>query len=219
MYWNCWQKSRCPLIISVYLPTRGYKDSIQKFIEVFDRLYEIVQKYQSSHDIIIGGDINENLENEKANEILKHTQDFILESGLKYICAGATYINPKGADCSEIDYFLHSNDLQISPKSVITDLHSNVSDHYPISIRVQRTFTKTCVKKNTSTCASSKVNWDKIDKKKYAETVSNKLNSLNSLFTGANLNAGEVVCKLCDALKGASLSCCPDKNITPPNQS
>ena len=50
------------LIISVYLPTKGCHD-LEEFQDCVDQLYEISQKYGRSHDILIGGDFNEDINN------------------------------------------------------------------------------------------------------------------------------------------------------------
>jgi exonuclease III len=46
------------LIISAYLPTRGNYE-VDVFMDGIDQLYEIFQKFKDTHDILIGGDLNE----------------------------------------------------------------------------------------------------------------------------------------------------------------
>ena len=46
------------LIISAYLPTRGNYE-VDVFMDCIDQLYEIFQKFKDTHDILIGGDMNE----------------------------------------------------------------------------------------------------------------------------------------------------------------
>ena len=53
-------KQRPLLIVSVYLPTKGCHD-LEEYIDSIDQLFEIYQKYNLTHDILIGGDINEDL--------------------------------------------------------------------------------------------------------------------------------------------------------------
>ena len=47
-------ESRC-LLISLYMPSRGITNCDVEFQECVDLLSEIVEKYQTSHEIIIGG--------------------------------------------------------------------------------------------------------------------------------------------------------------------
>ena len=60
-----------------------------------------------------------------------------------------TFVNSKGEDCSEIDYFLidkimHSN----ARKRILDSMATNTSDHHPITITVQFT-PKSISNKNT----------------------------------------------------------------------
>ncbi|CAC5413930.1 unnamed protein product [Mytilus coruscus] len=49
------------LFISIYLPSTGSRDHYEEFIDTIDQLNEIVLKYQDTHYMIIGGDLNEDL--------------------------------------------------------------------------------------------------------------------------------------------------------------
>ena len=49
------------LIISVYMPCKVLTDNIEDFRDCVDQLHEIVTKYKTTHRIIFGGDINEEL--------------------------------------------------------------------------------------------------------------------------------------------------------------
>jgi hypothetical protein len=46
------------LVASVYLPSKGSHDKVDEFYDCIDQLYEIYQRYQGTHTIIIGGDLN-----------------------------------------------------------------------------------------------------------------------------------------------------------------
>jgi hypothetical protein len=60
------------LVASVYLPSKGSHAYVDEFYDCIDQLYEIYQKYQGTHKIIIGGDLNEDLNNEKTNKRKKY---------------------------------------------------------------------------------------------------------------------------------------------------
>ena len=51
-------------MLSVYLPAKGSKYHLVEYQETIDQMCELYQKYEGIHKIIIGGDINEDL-NEK----------------------------------------------------------------------------------------------------------------------------------------------------------
>ena len=65
------------LVASVYLPSKRSHDYVDEFYDCIDQLYEIYQKYQGTHKIIIGGDLNEDLNNEKTNKKKKYVLDVI----------------------------------------------------------------------------------------------------------------------------------------------
>ena len=50
------------LLTSVYLPAKGSKNHLTEYQEAIDQLYELHQKYNETHKIIIGGDINEQVQ-------------------------------------------------------------------------------------------------------------------------------------------------------------
>jgi exonuclease III len=55
------------LIINVYLPTKSNNDQFDTYSDCFDQLYEIVQKYSTTHEMIIAGDFNEDLSTKISN--------------------------------------------------------------------------------------------------------------------------------------------------------
>ena len=72
-------------------------------------IYELIQKYQPSHYIIIGGDLNEDLTNSVQDNRKQYLIEFIDECNLKWTSDRKTFINVNGIDCSETDYFLIDN--------------------------------------------------------------------------------------------------------------
>ena len=97
------------IIISVYLPAVGSKNHQVEYHECIDELYEIYQKYINSHAIILGGDINKDLNNYKPKNSRKdYLKKFIHELNLQYENQGYsihTFTNSKGCECSELDFF------------------------------------------------------------------------------------------------------------------
>lgn len=49
------------LVVSLYLPCRGSNNHFSELCECMDQLNEILETYESTHHIIIGGDFNENI--------------------------------------------------------------------------------------------------------------------------------------------------------------
>jgi exonuclease III len=107
------------LVASVYLPSKGSHDYVDEFYDCIDQLYEIYQRYQGTHTIIIGGDLNEDLNNEKTNKMNKYLWHFIKECGLSYDNSANTFIKPNGEECSELDYFLHTINYKFCTKKEV----------------------------------------------------------------------------------------------------
>jgi hypothetical protein len=68
--------------MSAYLPAKGCKDHIVEYQETIDQLFEIIQKYNSTHQILIGGDINEDLNHKTGTVRNNYIQDFISDCNL-----------------------------------------------------------------------------------------------------------------------------------------
>lgn len=199
------------LISSVYLPTRGYKDSIQTFRESIDQMYEIVQKFQSTHTLIFGGDFNEDLRKQlKNDERSECLMEFMNECYLDYLSTGHTYVNPRGEDCSEIDYFVFSKHCysMFSTKTILRDLDTNVSDHYPIAIEVSITLLKTKVTEKPIE-ELRKINWDKVDHDLYRAMVSDGVKSLLNMNLLNNINSEQMSVLTCNVLSEAAKKSAP----------
>ena len=93
----------CPLlIICVYMSCNGEKDNYQLFTETTDQLQEIIYTYQSSHDIIIGGDFNENALLRNSSKGSDYLHKFIEDNELSTTVTDHTFIHPNGKDVSTI---------------------------------------------------------------------------------------------------------------------
>ena len=94
------------LIICVYMPTSGGSEKTIEYHETVDLLNELLQRYQNTYYIVIGGDINEDLSSKAVNSRKKYILDFIDEYNLIFTMDRKSFVNSKGQDCFEIDYFL-----------------------------------------------------------------------------------------------------------------
>ena len=95
-------------------------------------------------DILIGGDINEDISRNKSDNRAKYIQQLIQDCHLQVCSAGKTYVNPNGQACNEIDYFLYNRntDRKFSDKIILDKLERNTSDHYHLQrqSRIQKYF-------------------------------------------------------------------------------
>ena len=122
------------VVISAYMPCKGLHDNVDEFQDSLAQLQEIIQKFKSSHFILLGGDFNECLTSQKATKRLTSIRKFLAENQLSWQQTGKTYIGPNGVETSTIDYIFYSLSIQdqVCGSRVMDDFAPNVSDHYPI---------------------------------------------------------------------------------------
>ena len=79
-------------------------------------------------------------------------------------------MNNDGVDTSLIDYIFFNEKLdRKSPRITrLEDIHSSVSDHYPVACTLHLEITEN-TKKIVTFPLPSKVKWDKVDKDQYKE--------------------------------------------------
>ncbi|CAG2193575.1 unnamed protein product [Mytilus edulis] len=183
--------SKPTIIMSVYLPTKSTTDSKIIFDDCIDQLYEIVQKYKETHDIVIGGDFNEDIVKETNNSKRKIALlEFMKECKLTTNHKGPTFINTSGADVSEIDYFLHSN-IELQPSKRITDHPVNVSDHHPILLQMQCYLTQHA--QQTSNNQKLKIKWEKLDKQQYTDIISKEIIKYSDMLENDNESIDQII--------------------------
>ena len=72
------------LLVLAYMPCNGMQVCVNEFEDTLDQLSKITAKY-SSHQIIIGGDFNEDIiEPNKTSKSLQLLRNFLLENKLSY---------------------------------------------------------------------------------------------------------------------------------------
>ena len=184
---------------------------------------EICLKFQNSHDIVIGGDLNEDLNKlnqDKPAKRLLLLKKFIDTFSLQYSTTEKTYISPTGVECSEIDYFLvKSTQLVHSPKLVLTDMATNTSDHHPIMINiVAPTIPKDhSAKKKQVNKTPTRIKWDKVNIVDYQQAIVELMND-NSMPNIDPPNEVEEECKnLINVLRTAGIQVAPQRKLRKSN--
>ena len=147
------------LLISVYCPTKNSPDTLDSFDDCFDQLYEIIQKFKNSHKIIIGGDFNEDIAKGLKSDRMNIVSNFMSDCELITQIKGPTFVNVYGQEVSELDYFMYREETRIKSMKKITDLATNVSDHYPVAMSFEADITHTNFTKQET--VSKKFLWDK----------------------------------------------------------
>ena len=95
--------------VCVYLPCNGEKESYHTFVKTIEQLQEIVTTFQSTYDIIIGRDFNENaIQLSK----IKRFHKFLQENQFSTRQTEPTFIHPNGRDVYNIDFFLNKSSMK-----------------------------------------------------------------------------------------------------------
>ena len=165
-------------IISIYLPCKSSDSHYANFKECVDILHEIFETYENTHQIIIGGDFNENILEGIEAQRKKYINDFMSDHQLCAVKVGLIYVHPSGQATSAIDYMLYQEKHEREVLKIQKlDAVANVSDHQPIQLQYKFDHIR---KRQKQLCNhSSKVNWNKIDKQTYQETLNNNINMIN----------------------------------------
>ena len=171
------------LLISAYMPCRGLLDNIEDYSDCLDQLSEIVTKYSSTHKIILGGDMNEDIVNRGQSVRSQLLKEFLNCSNLDTRDTEKTYINPDGSLVYTLDYIFYSEDLVDNVEQVKTleGLYTNVSDHIPVVCEVHYQLDKIdTASKNVNLQSSSKILWKKLDHERYNKNLSRTLENINT---------------------------------------
>ena len=79
-------KTNIPILcISTYLPSKVENDRYEEYSECIDQIFEIIQKYQNSHEIVIGGDFNENISKNNNSRRASKLKELITDCDFKSI--------------------------------------------------------------------------------------------------------------------------------------
>ena len=96
------------LIVCVYMPCNGEKDSYHAFADCIDQLNELILRFQITHDIIIG-DFNEKAIVNNGSKRSQTFHTFLKENELETKKKpGFTFVHPNGRDTSAIDFYIQT---------------------------------------------------------------------------------------------------------------
>ncbi|CAC5360985.1 unnamed protein product [Mytilus coruscus] len=202
------------LLISVYLPSTGSHNHYEEFLDTIDQLNEIVLKYQDTHYMIIGGDLNEDLGNiDRINKRKDYLEKFVKEAGLKYENEGKTFVKVNGEECSELDYFLHKlGRIKPTNKQVISSIMNNTSDHLSIKMKILYGISNDADCKNlTSDCTNRAIRWDKDDIDLYAAMTNEQSDAILNMPLDTLEQATSVLEQVHEFLNDAAVTCASNK--------
>ena len=123
-------------LINAYMPTNG-TDSHTEYSECLDIIFDIIDRYQNSHKIILVGDLNATLQEYRSNKQDKLLKKFVSEMKLttgKEMPEEHTFFHHAGNSSSQIDYIL-VQDLDIMADYVIEEKsYANTSAHTAVKV-------------------------------------------------------------------------------------
>ena len=127
------------VLISVYMSCRGITDNYTEFKNTLDQLSVILSQYVPTHQIIIGGDLNEDITLSANGARAQTLRGFIEEPELTTQPTKPTFIIPAGAEVSTNYYFLYNHTLSdgITSQRRLDAVITNVSDHYLIELSAE----------------------------------------------------------------------------------
>ncbi|KAK3099305.1 hypothetical protein FSP39_002387 [Pinctada imbricata] len=123
-------------LINVYMPTAGYTTSTEDYRECLDLLSVILSKYRDTHDILIAGDLNATLLENRNNPQDKLLKMFVRDEMLHNLSKGPHVTYSHATTSSQIDYFI-STFSDAGSFYPLDNLPSNTSSHIPILLEVK----------------------------------------------------------------------------------
>lgn len=216
------QISECNLpdplcIVNCYLSSGNSKAAVCTFSEDLDVIYEIIQKYKNTHQIIITGDFNAD-HYHRGGSKEKLLLELIKENNLRDLGKDSadqyTYVNPHLGHQSRIDHFFTTGAIQCVDQAVTRVINDgdglNSSYHLPLTSTLY-------LKATIDICQQKRVSKVKIYKHKemdvgtYRETLEDLLETINPdiLSTADTINA------LQSAMIGATKASTPYKIVRP----
>jgi endonuclease/exonuclease/phosphatase family metal-dependent hydrolase len=205
------------MIMSVYMPCRGPAIAESEFRNMLDQVYEIVQKYSPSHNILLAGDWNADYEptsthapvtarREAALSKMLHECELLLPHNYP---TGATFIHPNGTDSSRIDFIFANESVSNSCSNFVKhdQLCTNTADHYPVSCSIRVKIVKNIAQK----CASedskqmyNRINWTKVNISNYQSCVNRTIDTIASKEDSCDVMAGMIRSLVRDAAINSS---------------
>ena len=198
--------------INTYMPTNK-KDSEFSYRECLDVLHDIISRFESSHKIVLCGDLNGTLmltRNDKHDIMLK---DFVKEHMLSIGNISSlvpTFYHFNGTVTSQIDYIITNDDNLIQCYAICQKDSVNVSSHVPVKVllNVSSDLRDLHCHMNKGQDKPKKVYcWNKLNQEQFIQHLSSKLSQCDLESTE---NSVESISK---CLKNAADQAVPSKTI------
>ena len=181
------RKDQALCVICCYLPSGSSREAINLYAEDLAVISELIQKYGTTHNLIIAGDLNADIMN-RCNKKEDMLNNLIMRHNLvnlNHNCGHQhTYSYPAMGHASHLDYFLTAGKIAWAETTILdsnsTNSHLNTSTHIPVSTKAtvalgSRPPTRGAVRQDLC----PRIRWDKIDTEQYQEALIDKLSKYN----------------------------------------
>ena len=204
-------------LINAYMPCRGRKNTAQLYRESLDVIREITLKYQPTHTIVIGGDLNASLHRDPPNILDNNLKNFVTEMEIilpENYPTEPTFYHHDNKSSSQIDYFFCLKDqkhLGIDDIRIHGHQNLNTSDHVLVTGEI--TINKLQKQKVENTAIQQihcKPKWGKCNDTQYQETIEQLLNADNMDENNNNFQLELDIIHLTNVLHTATSNAIPN---------
>ena len=170
-------------LINCYLPAGEKKTAVNEYSDCISIISELTEKYISTHNIFIAGDLNADLLHRKGKKellVAELIQQYDLHNLNHRLSQYPTYEHQSGHTSSHLDYFITDKKIPWCDTQILsrdTEIGSiNSSTHNPIcthALSICRS--KDYMKKPKPSQSSRKTDWESINLRIYREVMSDEL--------------------------------------------
>ena len=205
-------------LICVYMYARGTSDGDVGILQVLDELHEIVEKFKSTHRIIIGRDFNSSLHRSSPTKRDRLLKEFLEEHSLgllDHYPEKVMYRHDGTGASSLTDYWILSN-TEGSMVEVGDSKPLNLSDHVHVSLQIQRKSlerdTPIPPGEEAPLTIKHRIRWDKSDPDMYQSILQDSLQPILLYQPSCHFDVDVLVNSLNSKLYQASVAASPKLN-------
>ena len=163
--------SKAICLVNTYLPTQ-MSGSVSEYRECLDIIQTIIEKYEPTHEMVLCGDMNGILINDRNNAHDYKLKNIVKENTLLHsdaLSTQPTFFHHNGNSTSQIDYISSSGSF-INKNNILRQHATNTSTHVPVVAELCRCLPTSIQKSRIKECRN-KILWDKADQNQYQEIL------------------------------------------------
>ncbi|CAC5381557.1 unnamed protein product [Mytilus coruscus] len=156
-------------------------NSQHEYMECLDIIFDIIQKYENTHKIVLAGDLNGTLQTSRANKHDKILRKFIGDVNLTTgdeIENTHTFFHHAGNSSSQIDYIFVQDKKLFAEYKIEEKSSANTSAHSIVKMEIACQMTNIRNSSNINNKAKFKMVWEQINIESYNNTIQQDINSI-----------------------------------------